>query len=236
MKKSVTLKRCVVHTEVIPPEWLVNYFERLTDEYFMQCLKEMLTANIKQNLQVVVQIGAKYTERFGIEKFVALFENFNSFEGVYYYLGSVISQTQEADIHYKYIQAATKIGEIQEVEHICRTSDYYNPEKVKNFLKSSNLSSHLPLIIVCDRFDFVEDLTRYLYKNSATSYIETYVQKINPNKAPQVIGTLLDLDVNEDYIKELIMSIRGLIPVNELSLVVEKKKQIKKSCYQCLRN
>ncbi|KAJ6238519.1 clathrin heavy chain [Anaeramoeba flamelloides] len=221
------IKRCVIHTEVIPPEWLINYFERLTDEYFMQCLKEMLTANIKQSLQVVVQIAAKYTERFEIKKFVSLFENFNSFEGVYYYLGSVISQTQEEDIHYKYIQAATKIGEIQEVEHICRTSDYYNPEKVKNFLKSSNLSSHLPLIIVCDRFDFVEDLTRYLYKNSATSYIETYVQKINPNKAPQVIGTLLDLDVNEDYIKELIMSIRGLVPVNELSLILEKRNRLK---------
>ncbi len=42
-----------------------------------------------------------------------------------------------------------------------------------------------PLINVCDRFDMVADLTHYLYANNMLRYIEGYVQKVNPAKAPQ---------------------------------------------------
>ena len=41
-----------------------------------------------------------------------------------------------------------------------------------------------PLINVCDRFDMVEDLTQFLYTNNMLRYIEGYVQKVNPQKAP----------------------------------------------------
>ncbi|KAI8117809.1 Clathrin heavy chain [Lucilia cuprina] len=40
-----------------------------------------------------------------------------------------------------------------EVERICRESNCYNAERVKNFLKEAKLTDQLPLIIVCDRFD-----------------------------------------------------------------------------------
>jgi hypothetical protein len=39
-------------------------------------------------------------------------------------------------------------------------------------LQEARLPDQLPLIIVCDRFDFVEELTRYLYANSMLQYIE----------------------------------------------------------------
>ena len=48
-----------------------------------------------------------------------------------------------------------------------------------------------PLINVCDRFDMVGDLTHYLYTNNMLRYIEGYVQKVNPAKAPQVHCTEL---------------------------------------------
>ena len=38
---------------------------------------------------------------------------------------------------------------------------------------------------MCDRFDMVADLTHYLYSNNMLRYIEGYVQKVNPSKAPQ---------------------------------------------------
>ena len=41
-----------------------------------------------------------------------------------------------------------------------------------------------PLINVCDRFDMVEDLTQFLYTSNMLRYIEGYVQKVNPQKAP----------------------------------------------------
>jgi len=50
---------------------------------------------------------------------------------------------------------------------------------VKNFLKEAKLTDQLPLIIVCDRFDFVHDLVLYLYRNNTPKYIEIYVQKVS---------------------------------------------------------
>lgn len=39
---------------------------------------------------------------------------------------------------------------------------------------------------MCDRFDMVPDLTLYLFQKNMFRYIEGYVQKVNPQKAPQV--------------------------------------------------
>jgi clathrin heavy chain len=64
-----------------------------------------------------------------------------------------------------YIQAATRTCQIRKVERVRRESSHYNTEKVQNFLKEAKLSDQLPLIIVCDRFDFVYDLVLYLYQN-----------------------------------------------------------------------
>ncbi|CAF2236408.1 unnamed protein product, partial [Rotaria magnacalcarata] len=74
------IKRVVVQTHLLNPEWLVNYFGRLSVDDCLECLKAMLQANIHQNLQVVVQIETKYHEQLGTEKFIDLFESFNSYE------------------------------------------------------------------------------------------------------------------------------------------------------------
>jgi clathrin heavy chain len=55
--------------------------------------------------------------------------------GLYYYLGSIVNVSQDPLVHFKYIQAACRTGNIREAERICRESNYYDAEKVKNFLK-----------------------------------------------------------------------------------------------------
>jgi clathrin heavy chain len=62
-------------------KWLVNYFGRLSVDDCIECLKAMLQANIRQNLQVVVQIATKYHEQLGTHKLIELFESFKSYEG-----------------------------------------------------------------------------------------------------------------------------------------------------------
>jgi clathrin heavy chain len=62
-------------------QWLVNYFSRLTTEQSMACMNEMLRVNIRQNLQVVVQIATKYSDILGAVKLIEMFESFKSFEG-----------------------------------------------------------------------------------------------------------------------------------------------------------
>jgi clathrin heavy chain len=221
------IKRAVVHTHLLSPEWLVNYFGSLSVQDSLECLKAMLQANIRQNLQVCVQIAIKYHEQLTTQALIDIFESFKSYEGLFYFLGSIVNFSQEPDVHFKYIQAACKTGQIKEVERICRESNCFDPERVKNFLKEAKLSDQLPLIIVCDRFNFVHDLVLYLYRNSLVKYIEIYVQKVNPSRLPVVIGGLLDVDCAEDQIKQMIMSVRGQFSVDELVEEVEKRNRMK---------
>ncbi|KAI0044509.1 clathrin heavy chain 1 [Auriscalpium vulgare] len=221
------IKRAIVHTNVLAPEWLVTYFSRLTTEQSFACLNEMLRVNIRQNLQIVVQIATKYSDILGPVKLIELFESFKSSEGLYYYLGSIVNLSEDPEVNFKYIQAATRTGQIREVERICRESNFYNPEKVKNFLKEAKLADQLPLIIVCDRFDFVHDLVLYLYQNGLTKFIEVYVQRVNSARTPQVIGGLLDVDCDETTIKGLLASVTGNFPIDELVGEVEQRNRLK---------
>lgn len=66
---------------VLFDQWLVTYFGTLSVDDSLECLKAMLTANIRQNLQVCVQIASKYHEQLSTENLIELFESFKSYEG-----------------------------------------------------------------------------------------------------------------------------------------------------------
>ncbi|VDD80563.1 unnamed protein product [Mesocestoides corti] len=221
------IKRAVVNTHLLSPEWLVKYFGSLSVDDSLECLKAMLHANIRQNLQVCVQIATKYHEQLGTNALIEIFESFKSFEGLFYFLGSIVNFSQDPEVHFKYIQAACKTGQVKEVERICRESTCYDAERVKNFLKEAKLTDQLPLIIVCDRYDFVHDLVLYLYRNNLQKYIEIYVQKVNPGRLPAVVGGLLDVDCADDVIKQLIAVVRGQFSTDELVAEVEKRNRLK---------
>jgi len=144
--------------------------------------------------------------------------------GLYYCLGSIVNLSEDPEVHFKYTQATTHTGHIREIERICRESNFYNPEKVKNFLKEAKLSDQLPLIIVCNRFDFVHV---YLYQNGLTKFLEVYVQRVNSVRTPQVVGGLLDFDCDETTIKGLLASVMGNFPVDELVHEVEQRNRLK---------
>ena len=103
----------------------------------------MLRVDIRQNLQAVIQIATKYSDILGPVKLIEMFKSYKSFEGLYYYLSSIVNLSPDLEVHFKYIQAATRTGQIREVERICRESNYYNLEKVKNFLKEVKLQDQL---------------------------------------------------------------------------------------------
>lgn len=221
------IKRAVVHTNLLNPEWLVTFFGKLSVEDSIECLKAMLQSNIRQNLQICVQIATKYHDQLGTDALIDLFESFKSYEGLFYFLGSIVNLSEDKEVHFKYIQAACKTGQLKEVERICRESNHYDPERVKNFLKEAKLTDQLPLIIVCDRFNLVHDLVLYLSRNNLTKYVEIYVQKVNPSRLPVVVGGLLDVDCSEDAIKQLINVVRGQFKIEELVEEVEKRNRLK---------
>ena len=182
-------------------------------------MQEMLRVNIRQNLQIVVQIATKYSDILGPVKLIEMFESFKTYEGLYYYLGSIVNLSTDPEVHFKYIQAATRTGQIREVERICRESNYYNPEKVKNFLKEAKLSDQLPLIIVWDRFDFALNLVHYLLIDH-----DVYVTRV---KSFRAVGGLLDVDCDETTLKSLLASVPGNFPIDELVQEVESRNRLK---------
>ncbi|GFY82126.1 clathrin, heavy chain [Actinidia rufa] len=156
---------------------LVEFFGTLSRGLALECMKDLLLVNLRGNLQIIVQVAKEYCEQLGVDACIKLFEQFKSYEGLYFFLGSYLSSSEDSDIHFKYIEAASKTGQIKEVERVTRESSFDDPEKTKNFLMEVKLPDARPLINVCDRFGFVPDLTHYLYSNNMLRYIEGYVQK-----------------------------------------------------------
>jgi clathrin heavy chain len=209
-------------------DWLTEYFGRFSVEQSLDTLDAMLKANIRKSLGAVVHIATKYSDLLGANRLIDLFEKYRTAEGLFYYLGSIVNLSEDPDVNFKYIEAATKMQQFGEVERICRESNHYNPEKVKNFLKEAKLTEQLPLMIVCDRFNFTHDLVLYLYQNQYLKSIELYVQRVNPSKTPAVIGGLLDVDCDEKVIKDLLASVDAAsIPVDELVKEVETRNRLK---------
>ena len=59
----------------------MNYFGSLSVEDSIEALRAMLQANIRQNLQICVQVATKYHEQLTTTALIELFESFKSFEG-----------------------------------------------------------------------------------------------------------------------------------------------------------
>ena len=114
-----------------------------------------------------------------------------------------------------------------QVERVCRDSTVYDPETVKQFLMDAKLPDPRPLIHVCDRHDFVEEMTSYLHSNQLQKYIEVYCNKVSPQKTPLVVGKLLDLDANEDFVRGLLNSVGHACPVEELVEQVERRNRLR---------
>merc|ERR1719353_1504654 len=101
-------------TEMLQPEFLVKFFGTLSAENALECLNHLLRTNMRQNLQLVVQVAREYSEQLTCEKLIEMIESYNSWEGLFYFLGAVLLKTEDKDVHFKYIEAAAKVGNLQE--------------------------------------------------------------------------------------------------------------------------
>ena len=221
------IRRVLVRGRGFSPEFLVSFFGHMTPNNALQCLYDMMKANRSANLQVVVQAAIKYYSEITILALVEMFEKFGSYDGLFYFLGSVLSFTEDPDVYFKYIEAAAKLNQSTEVERVIRETKFYDPQRVKDFLKEIRLPDPKPLIYLCDLHGFTEELTRYLYKSNMNRYIEVYLVKLNPKAAPIVLGTLLELDTDETYVKQILNTIRAACPAEALIEEMEKRNRLR---------
>lgn len=59
------------------------------------------------------------------------------------------------------------------------------------------------------------------------------MQRVSPPKTPQVVGKLLDLDCNEDFVRMLLQSVGAACPVEEL--VEQVRACVRKERVVCAR-
>jgi clathrin heavy chain len=222
-------------------EFLVPYFGILSAEDGIDVLRSLL--RLRQTVkfvsvtsgkqiplsQVVAQIASEYSQPMTATALINLFEQEQCPDGMYFFLGQAVNFSDDPLIHNNYITSAVRVGDFSAVENIVSKSSAYDAEKIREFLMNSKLNEKQqgPLITVCDRFGFIEEMTKFFYKRNMMQNIEIYVQQINGMNAPKVVGTLLDLQCNEDYIKRLVVSCRNTCPIAELVDEVEKRNRLK---------
>jgi len=219
------LKRVLASGTALDPAWLISFFANLTADNVLDCLGEMLKNPANEAL--VVKVATQYSEHLTPEELIKLFESAKMYSGLYYYLGAIVNASENKSVHYKYIVAAANLKQFKEVERVCRDSTVYEPVAVRDFLLDAKLADPRPLIHVCDRYGFIDELTLYLWNNKLPKFIEVYVQKVAPAKTPQVVGKLLDLDADEEFLKSLLDSVRMLCPVDPLVEEVEKRNRLR---------
>eukprot|EP01061_Rhynchopus_euleeides_P041560 TRINITY_DN72735_c0_g1_i1.p1 TRINITY_DN72735_c0_g1~~TRINITY_DN72735_c0_g1_i1.p1 ORF type:complete len:1707 (+),score=915.97 TRINITY_DN72735_c0_g1_i1:88-5208(+) len=223
------MKRVVVNTHVIGHEWLVDFCQSLSKEDALALISELMSNNQQNNYKLCVQAAIKYHSLLGTQELIDLFLEYRSYTALYYFLATIITQQQVEDpeVHYRYIEAAANVGQLAEVERMTRESDFYPAEKTKNFLKEKRLQDLWPFINVCDKHDMIDEMVRFLYDTKNLPYIDMYIQKKQPMKTPQVVGSLLDVACSEDYIKKLIVSVGSMAPIEELVAEVEKRNRLR---------
>eukprot|EP00179_Madagascaria_erythrocladioides_P030901 CAMPEP_0198327392 /NCGR_PEP_ID=MMETSP1450-20131203/14660_1 /TAXON_ID=753684 ORGANISM="Madagascaria erythrocladiodes, Strain CCMP3234" /NCGR_SAMPLE_ID=MMETSP1450 /ASSEMBLY_ACC=CAM_ASM_001115 /LENGTH=1655 /DNA_ID=CAMNT_0044031435 /DNA_START=1 /DNA_END=4968 /DNA_ORIENTATION=+ len=226
-KDLADVKRVMQNTHVLNPDFLVTYFGTLSPEDGLDCLKELIKQNPKGNLQLCVQIAAKYTDQMTPTKLMDIFASLKIADALFLYLGAIVNFSDDPEVHFKFIESACKLQQFPEAERVTRESEYYDPERVKVFLMSTKPRDPRPLINVCDRFGYVDEMVRFMIKNSQIKFVEGYVQRVNPHRCPIVVGTLLDLDQDEEFIKKLILSVKNMVPVEDLVTEVEKRGRLK---------
>lgn len=58
-----------------------------------------------------MDIARTYVEHLGIERVMAIFDEFRSFEGQYLFLGSQLAFTEDKEVTFKYIEAAARTAQ-----------------------------------------------------------------------------------------------------------------------------
>lgn len=55
---------------------------------------------------------------------------------------TILRDVEPLQVHYKYIEAAAKTGQLKEVERVTRESNFYPPDRVKTFLMEVGVLRH----------------------------------------------------------------------------------------------
>ena len=223
------MKRCLAHANTMNPSWLIEFFGRLLQKDSLSCLQELLLHK-QANFKIIVQIATKYSDALGATNLIDLFleaKDGKAFDVLYYYLGAVVAYSRDPEVHFRYIEAAAEVGQVAEVDRMTAESPCYDPLRTKNYLKEKALADLWPLINVCDKHDYIEEMIKFLLDSDKKQFIEQYVQRRNPLKTPKVVSALLEFDAGEKLVLSVLDAAGAMCPLDELVKEVEDRGRLK---------
>lgn len=76
------------------PDFIADYLGKMEKDDCLSCMAEMLKYN-RQNIQTVVSVAVKNISTLGAGNIVKMFESVGSFDGIFFFLGTVINSTTD---------------------------------------------------------------------------------------------------------------------------------------------
>eukprot|EP00764_Aduncisulcus_paluster_P010279 gnl/Carplike_NY0171/353_a491_1596.p1 GENE.gnl/Carplike_NY0171/353_a491_1596~~gnl/Carplike_NY0171/353_a491_1596.p1 ORF type:complete len:1732 (+),score=681.12 gnl/Carplike_NY0171/353_a491_1596:3-5198(+) len=225
---SADKRRVVVnHTKDLQPVDVAEYASMLEDASEIQdLLRSLLTANLRANLQHVIAAAVVSVHHLSPNGVVSLLDEFRSHEGVFLFLHQVISEVDDPDMHFRYVEAGVKTGNAGALDGFLRTSEHLDAQRTLTFLKNEQLDDVKPLIVLCDRFDYIDELISHLLAHNLERAIEAYALKFNPAKIPDVVGALIDHEADDDLVTRLIQEGRNAVDISLLCDECEKRNKL----------
>jgi clathrin heavy chain len=130
----VDIKRVLTNCAAINPEFLLEFFGRMTPANCLDCLRDLLKFNLQVNIRLVVEVAKRWNDYLTPDALINLFEEFKAYNGVFYYLNSLVNFTEDPNVVFKYIEAATKLDQLKEVERVCRDNDRFGDCELHNIV------------------------------------------------------------------------------------------------------
>ena len=221
------IKRCIVNTQGMEVKAIADVMRDFDTDWKTTCITQLVKNAGPSNVEFAVELGKEFNSEIGHKAMVSIFDAHKCWQGIFLYLQNYANELEDKDLSCKYIESCVVVGNIHEVERATRELNHYDPDRIMRYLMEARLSDARALINVCDRHGKVPELTKYLYTNNLMRYLEGYVQKVSPGNTPEVVGTLLDCECDEGFIKNLMISVRSLIPVDKLTEEVEKRNKLR---------
>ncbi len=88
------IKRVLLNSHALSPDYISEYLSKMEQEDCIACMGEMLRFN-RQNIQTVVNVCIQNLSKLGAGNIVKMFEGVGSYEGIFYFLGTVINSTND---------------------------------------------------------------------------------------------------------------------------------------------
>ncbi|SIO73338.1 clathrin, heavy polypeptide [Babesia microti strain RI] len=191
---SILLVEFVLKNKILPSSDVINSIERPTigiSELYRLCMsiedygsQENLYVLLKKYIQLP---GSKFTQNPPIEVL------------------------RESELHFKLIASATSVGDLTQVELVCKTSNSINPDKVKTFFKGKEEFKRDPraFIYMADRFSYYGELASLLV-DCDPRFMQVYLSRMNRDAAPKIVKSLLTdstITLDEDRLLELLKTL-----------------------------